>query len=1166
VKKSSLISQKKESRIAVIGMGCIYPGAKTPLQLWENILARRQQFREMPDLRLPNAEYYDPDPSVLDKTYQNKAAVIDGYQFDWLDKRIPKQTYESTDIVHWLALDTALQAIADTRYNKDNIPREKTGVILGNSLTGEFTRSNQMLLRWPYVRKSLRASAKQKGLTHLLGDFENTMEKYYKSVFAPVTEDTLAGGLANTIAGRICNYLDLHGGGYIVDGACSSSLLAIITAANYLELGQMDMVIAGGIDISLDTFELIGFAKTGALTPDEIRVYDKEGKGFLPGEGCGIVVLKRLDDAVKDKDQVYAIINGWGISSDGKGGITAPSASGQSKALIRAYEKANFNPVQLDFIEGHGTGTKVGDKIELEGINIAINNQEVISPRHCGVTSLKSIVGHTKAAAGVGAFIKAVMAVNRRILPPTAGLKESNAIFEDKAKSLYPIAHGQVRDAQSTIFAGVSAMGFGGINSHVLLQSGDVPDQKLQPAIDEKKLMLSNQSHELFMFSAVTKDELIDSILYVIKEVAGMSYAEMADFAFLQNNKIDFAKPVRAAIVANTPFDFERKLDVLLRNINNWKDDKQISLENNTIVVGYKSDNLRIGALYPGQGSQKLNMTYKLIEKHDWLKEIVQRAEGIFTATGTAKVISTIFKPIDRAADRQQLLTWQNELKQTNIAQPAITMSSLVWHKYLEKLGIKISCASGHSLGELMAFYAAGLLSEEALLKFAAFRGKSMAQYGSGIMASLVCSRTQAEKYIKETTGYVTIANINAPDQTVISGEADSVKLIIQLADKDQVTAIELPVSAAFHSKLVAQVAASINDYDLLKIKEVKNNTINLISSTDGQEVEETVDMNAYFAHQALNQVDFISTVNTIQKQCDILLEIGPGKVLSGLVSNISDDIKAFPVEINAEDDLSLNVLLGNVYVGGSDINVGEMYKERLIRDFTPAYNKTFLVNPLERSFPEVMTLAASEPSVELNTLFAPDVKDVRFSKYLKIRSDFIKEVIDTDFKYFVNNGSESIILDREPLVDNITQHNNPSVIEPLKNDNVDIKSILYAKIESMTGFPTDSFKDTMKLLDDFNLDSIKSGSLLAYLTKSLNISGKINTSELSNASIGEILNRVSPLVSIQTEVSALDTGYIKQQISMEEISQTVYNMLAERTGFPVATLKPDFKLLDDLI
>jgi acyl transferase domain-containing protein len=492
------MKNKESCKIAIIGLSCFYPGAKSPVELWENVLARKRQFRQMPDVRLPNSEYYDSDPSAPDKTYQKKAAVIDGYSFDWLGKRIPKKSYESTDIVHWLALDTSLQAVADAGYTKEQLPSEKMGVIIGNTLTGEFTRANYMRQRWPYIRKVLKKSLEQKGLLHHFDDLESTMEKYYKSVFSSMTEDSLAGGLANTIAGRICNFLDLHGGGYIVDGACSSSLLAICTAANALESGQMDMAIAGGVDISLDTFELIGFAKTGALTKDEMRVYDKNGAGFLPGEGCGAVIMKRLEDAEKDGDQIYAILNGWGISSDGKGGITAPSAIGQSRALRRAYDKVDFDTSKLDFIEGHGTGTTVGDKTELEGISLALNKEKTLPARNCGVTSFKSIVGHTKAAAGIGAFIKTVISLNRRILPPTAGLKDPNPIFADTAKSLYPILHGEIRKAEDILYAGVSAMGFGGINSHVLLQSGHAPFSKLKPSIEEKKLLVSNQESEIF--------------------------------------------------------------------------------------------------------------------------------------------------------------------------------------------------------------------------------------------------------------------------------------------------------------------------------------------------------------------------------------------------------------------------------------------------------------------------------------------------------------------------------------------------------------------------------------------------------------------------------------------------------------------------------------------
>jgi len=385
-------SDKIAHPIAVVGMGCHYPGANQLSELWENILARRCQFRQFPDQRLPLSEYYDPDPATPDKTYGTRGA----------------------------------------------------GVILGNSLTGEHTRSNVMRLRWPYVRRALRAAAEVKGLSGtIVEELLETMEKFYKSVFPPITEDTLAGGLSNTIAGRICNFFNFDGGGYTVDGACSSSLIAVVTAANALSNGDLDMALAGGIDISLDTFELIGFAKTGALTAQDMRVYDRRASGFIPGEGAGFVVLKRLADAQANGDYIYALLDGWALSSDGKGGITAPSKVGQSKALLRAYEKAGYSPQSLHFIEGHGTGTPVGDRAEIEGVALAMNASKPAPPRSCGMTSFKSLVGHTKAAAGIGGFIKAVMAVNQRIVPPTVNCQEPNPVFEESAQCLYPVQLGE---------------------------------------------------------------------------------------------------------------------------------------------------------------------------------------------------------------------------------------------------------------------------------------------------------------------------------------------------------------------------------------------------------------------------------------------------------------------------------------------------------------------------------------------------------------------------------------------------------------------------------------------------------------------------------------------------------------------------------------------------
>ena len=382
------------------------------------------------------------------------------------------------------------------------------------------------------------------------------MEPIFKSAFYPVTEDSLAGGLANTIAGRICNYLNLKGGGYIVDGACSSSLLAVATAADALKMGNMDLALAGGVDISLDPFELVGFSKAGALAKDQMRVYDQKANGFLPGEGCGFVLLKRLNDAVRDKNYVYAVIKGWGISSDGKGGIMEPSSSGQSFAIGRAYKDLSYKISDVNFVEGHGTGTTKGDRVELEGVATAVDKTIKTvnkNKRSCGVTSFKSIVGHTKAAAGIGGLIKAVMAVNQRIMPPTATCTQPNEVFQDKAKNLYPIMQGEQLPQDALVRAGISSAGFGGINCHVTLESKDKPKKELKTKIDERALFVSQQQTEVFVFTSRSITHLKKILAKFKEDLRNISIAEMADLAALLNKKAKNRLPIKVAIVSDSP-------------------------------------------------------------------------------------------------------------------------------------------------------------------------------------------------------------------------------------------------------------------------------------------------------------------------------------------------------------------------------------------------------------------------------------------------------------------------------------------------------------------------------------------------------------------------------------------------------------------------------------
>src|SRR5215467_2354562 len=408
------------SAIAIIGMACRYPDARSPHALWENVLAQRRSFRRIPAARLPLAEY---SQNGNDGIYVTTAALLEDYEFDRLRFQVSKETFASTDLVHWLALDVASQALEDAKLSRlTDGQRERVSVYLGNSLTGEFSRANLLRLRWPYVRRVLAAALEKNGPFHN-GDLHKLIEEIetlYKAPFPSTTEESLAGGLSNTIAGRICNYFNFKGAGYTVDAACASSLLAVITACSALESGDVDIAIAGGVDLSLDPFELAGFSKLGALATDKMRVFDAHSAGFWPGEGCGMVVLMRHEEAMAEHHSPSAVIRGWGISSDGSGGITRPELSGQLLALQRAYKRAEYGMDSVAFFEGHGTGTTVGDAVELRALSQARRNGNGhAAPAALG--SIKANIGHTKAAAGVAGLIKATMAVQSRILPPTTG-------------------------------------------------------------------------------------------------------------------------------------------------------------------------------------------------------------------------------------------------------------------------------------------------------------------------------------------------------------------------------------------------------------------------------------------------------------------------------------------------------------------------------------------------------------------------------------------------------------------------------------------------------------------------------------------------------------------------------------------------------------------------
>ncbi|WP_160146097.1 type I polyketide synthase [Dictyobacter aurantiacus] len=923
--------------IAIVGMACRYPDTRSPQELWENALAQRRAFRTIPQQRLNLNDYYHSNRNMPDRTYSSQGAFLTDYAFDREHFRISGKTYRSTDLTHWLALQTAEQALADAGFAKDHgLPNLSTGVIVGNTLTGEFSRAQMMRLRWPYVARVVTQELLQENWQpEAIKKFLTRLEQEYKKPFAPVNEESLAGGLSNTIAGRICNYFDLKGGGYTVDGACSSSLLALTHACRALESFDVDLALAGGVDLSIDPFEIIGFAKTSALAAEEMRVYDLHSRGFLPGEGCGFVVLMRYEDALAENRHIYACIRGWGISSDGSGGITRPEAEGQHIALMRAYRRSGLSADTVPYIEGHGTGTEVGDATELKAITLTWDKMQHFAPeKQTYISTIKANIGHTKAAAGIAGVIKATMALSNQIIPPTTGMIEPHAEMMRPDARVKGLRQGRLWPAEAPLVAGVSSMGFGGINTHIVLEG--MPGERRDHLSDlEQKLLTTHQDAEIFLLSALNAEDLQEQIVRLLSMAPRLSYAELTDLAAYLAGNLQPGS-MRAAVIASRPHELERNLqqlqEILAAGASTHIDTKlHIYLGSGTTVP-------RIAFLFPGQGSP---------------------------AYLSGGILRTNFSEIEQLY-REMNLPEDADGKQTEIAQPAITLASLAGLHMMERLGVHAQTAIGHSLGELSALHWAGVMDSATLLRVARARGEAMAQVKDqdGAMLSIKASAEVVTDLIGDEP--VVISGFNSPRQTVIAGGMLAVYKISARAHAMGIPCVPLAVSHAFHSPLVAPSADILASH--LAQEHFTSPRRPIVSTVTGKVVKDD-DITELLFKQVTAPVLFFKAVERIHEDIDLFIEVGPGHSLQRLLSDITPR-PAVATDAGSSSMRGILSATAAAFVLGAPVNAAALFSHRFTRPIDLDWNPSFLVNPCEQA-PQSEIERNEEVSDSLDSLLA---------------------------------------------------------------------------------------------------------------------------------------------------------------------------------------------------
>ncbi|BAP54309.1 polyketide synthase family protein [Thioploca ingrica] len=903
-------------RIAIIGMACRYPEADNPKMLWENTLAQRRAFRRLPAERLNLADYFSTDRTLPDAVYCDQAAVIEGYEFDRLKYRISGHTYRSTDLTHWLALDIAAQALEDAGFpDGQGLVKERTGVLVGNTLTGEFSRAALMRLRWPYVRRMVDAQLRKNNWTaESRATFLADLEIDYKQPFEPVGEETLAGGLSNTIAGRICNHFDLGGGGYTLDGACSSSLLALANACNALVTGDLDTAVVGGVDLSLDPFELIGFAKTAALAATQMRVYDAAANGFWPGEGCGFVILMRYEDALACGARCYTLIRGWGISSDGGGGITRPEEKGQRLALERAYQRAGYGIDTVPLFEGHGTGTTVGDQVELQTL-MSARRAAHSQGLPAAISSIKANIGHTKAAAGIAGILKAVMAIHNQILPPATAVAHPHPLLQANNANLRLLSGAEVWPAQQSLRAGVSSFGFGGINVHVTLE-GINGIRRTQLTSKEQQLIATPQENELFLLGAEDFPALAALLSQLAQLAPRLSFGELTDLAARLAQQDRFF-PVRAALIAATPTQLADKLEQLWTKVTSGE--QQLFDQQAGIFLAVRDQPPRITLLFPGQAAP------------------VRLTGGIW---------SRRFPQITALYQQAILTDPDNDLNSTAVAQPAIITAAIAGLQILATFGITGQLAVGHSLGEFAALYWANAMDEATLLKTVQVRGQAMTDVAApaGAMLSLAVDEATAQAWCTKIAG-INIAGLNSPSQTVVSGEKSAIIQLQQQAQTQGITATLLPVAHGFHSPLMLSAAEELATH--LAPVALQPLQRRVISTITGQELEPQVNWKELLIKQMTQPVRFSAAIQQVVPETDLFVEVGPGQILTNLVHQTTA-VPVIPLDIAGSSFQGLLTALGAAYVMGAPLNREALFADRLVRPFSLDWQPQFFVNPCE--------------------------------------------------------------------------------------------------------------------------------------------------------------------------------------------------------------------------
>ncbi|NEP11408.1 MAG: acyltransferase domain-containing protein, partial [Symploca sp. SIO2C1] len=856
------VDREKTEPIAVIGVGCRFPGnANNPDSFWHLLHEGIDAVTEIPSDRWDIDAFYDQDPEAPLKAYTRQGSFIQQVdQFDPLFFGISPREAVSLDPQQRLLLEVTWEALEHAGIVPAQLRNSKTGVYVG-ICTDDYT-SNQI------------ATTITNMLTQSSRNGENP---------ASVDGYTGTGNSRSMAVGRISHLLGLQGPNIQLDTACSSSLVGVHLACQSLRLKESNLALVGGVNLILSPGNTVARCKIRALAPDgRCKTFDASADGYGQGEGCGVVVLKRLSDAITDQDSILALIRGSAINHDGpSSGLTVPNKKAQKEVIQQALQNARIEPHQVSYVEAHGTGTTLGDPIELEAL-AAVYGKNRPSNQPLIVGSVKTNFGHLEAAAGVSALIKVVLALHHQEIPPHLHFTQPNPYIPwDKIPVTIPTSGIPWKQGKQPRMAGVSSFGMSGSNVHVVLESAPEEGNRQTPPLSplgRESTVGANchsplqedclePSHHLLTLSAKTEQALEDLVSRYRNYLELHPELELADICYSANRGRSHFQ-YRLAVLATSTAELKEKLE-------------NFHTENE--VVGLFSEELanttsqpKIAFLFTGQGSQYIRMGWELYQSQPTFRSALEECDRLLKPYLEKSLLEVLYSNLE---NREEI----SLLDQTIYTQPALFAIEYALVQLWKSWGIKPNLVMGHSVGEYVAATVAGVFCLEEGLKLIAARGRLMQQLPQGgEMLSVLASESQVRLAIAPYNSEVTIAAINGPESIVISGVSAAISEICNSLESQGIKIKHLQVSHAFHSPLMEPILA---EFEAIARKITYNQPqIPLISNLTGKPVDKSIATANYWVSHIRQPVQFARSMETLHQQgYKVFLEIGPKPILLGM-------------------------------------------------------------------------------------------------------------------------------------------------------------------------------------------------------------------------------------------------------------------------------------------